>query len=341
VNELEIYYNDAQPTLSKLRAATSGRGLWESDLYSPPNIAPVADFTADITNPGIGQIVSFTDMSANLPTSWSWTISPATFEFIEGTDYDSQNPKVKFNETGSYSVNLYVENAYGNDSENKPDYINVSLLPSYCSASGGGTIYISGVTLGSISNTGTGDDHYTDYSDTLSTQLTAGGSSLISVHLGSYASPRDSLGGWIDWNHDGDFDDINEAVFNIEIVGFDVSATIVTPHDAKLGFTKMRIRDQHYGSLLPCGNTTYGEVEDYAIEVKPGSNTWVGTTTQWNDASNWSAGVVPTSSYNVIIPASPTGGNFPEIPSGLTAKCNKLTLENNATITINGDIEIE
>jgi hypothetical protein len=82
-------------------------------------------------------------------------------------------------------------------------------------------------------------------------------------------------------------------------------------------------------------------VEDYAIEVTAGSNVWKGTTTQWNTATNWSAGVIPTASYNVTIPSSPSGGNFPTIPSGYTAKCNKLTIEGGASVTINGNLEVE
>jgi len=36
VQELEIYY-DATPALSRIRAVTYGRGMWESDLYDGPN----------------------------------------------------------------------------------------------------------------------------------------------------------------------------------------------------------------------------------------------------------------------------------------------------------------
>ncbi len=38
VTELDIYYDDVTPENSRLRAATFGRGLWESDLFSEPEI---------------------------------------------------------------------------------------------------------------------------------------------------------------------------------------------------------------------------------------------------------------------------------------------------------------
>ncbi len=338
VNELEIYYNSHQPSLSKLRAATSGRGIWETDLYSPPNVPPIADFEADITSAGVDQTVSFTDLSANTPTSWNWSFTPGTISFVDGTNANSQNPKVSFDEQGNYTVQLIATNANGSDTAIKTDYIDVSLLINYCSASGGGESYITDVKLGTINNTGTGDDGYTNYTN-LSTQLTIASSNTINLHFPTYFS-GDSVGGWIDWNHDGDFDDANEKVFSALVNGFYKSATISVPYDAHLDFTTMRIREQHFGELEPCGTSSYGEVEDYSIDVLPATTTWIGNSTQWNDAANWSTGVIPTASYNVTIPASPTGGNFPEIPAGYTAKCNKLTLETNAGININGSLEV-
>jgi hypothetical protein len=47
---------------------------------------------------------------------------------------------------------------------------------------------------------------------------------------------------------------------------------------------------------------------------------------------------VPNSSYEVIIPSGVTS---PIIPSGTNAKCYSLTLENDATLEINGNLEVE
>ena len=125
VNELEIYYDEATPANSKLRAATFGRGLWESDLWSP-SPPPEADFVADKLTPTTADTVYFTDLSTNNPTSWLWEITPETFEFIEGTDSTSQNPVCIFNEPGFYTVSLTATNSSGSDTETKTDYINVS-----------------------------------------------------------------------------------------------------------------------------------------------------------------------------------------------------------------------
>jgi lysyl endopeptidase len=104
--------------------------------YDPNAILgpPVANFSANNTNPGINTQVNFTDLSSNLPSSWSWSFSPATVTYLNSTTSASKNPQVSFNATGFYSVTLTATNAYGNNSVTKTNYINViscnfSILP--------------------------------------------------------------------------------------------------------------------------------------------------------------------------------------------------------------------
>ncbi len=337
VNELEIYYNSASPSQSRLRAATSGRGLWESELYSPPNAPPVADFSADIRIPQTSQTVTFSDLSTNAPTSWHWSFTPSTITWQNGTSATSQNPEVQFTSTGNYSAKLVVSNSYGSDSIIKSSFIRVD---DYCAASGNGNRYIDDIETGSISNSGTGDDYYSDY-NYLSTQMKVGTAYNVSIHSVN-AYYHDTISCWVDWNQDGDFTDNNELSFVIAVEYYTEQRSITPPAEAALGFTRMRIRYKEGSSAVQsCGTSTYGEVEDYAIEVMPEENVWTGTTSQWNSESNWSKSVIPTSSYNVTIPSSPSGGNYPTIPAGYTANCNKLTLQGNATITVNGTLNVE
>ena len=127
VTELDIYY-DAVPANSLIRAATFGRGLWESDLYSPMS-APDADFIADNLTPTILDTVSFTDLSTNSPTTWLWTFTPATITYLNGTSGSSQNPQVRFDVPGAYTVSLTATNAGGSDTETKTNYINATDPP--------------------------------------------------------------------------------------------------------------------------------------------------------------------------------------------------------------------
>lgn len=86
---------------------------------------PVANFSANNTNPGVNTQVSFTDLSSNNPTSWLWSFSPTTVTYLNSTSETTRNPQVSFNQTGYYTVTLTANNAYGSDSETKTNYINV------------------------------------------------------------------------------------------------------------------------------------------------------------------------------------------------------------------------
>jgi PKD repeat protein len=84
---------------------------------------PIAEFSASSTSPVLNTDVLFTDLSMNIPTSWSWSFSPSTVVYVNGTDASSQNPEVQFTEAGLYTVTLTASNAYGSDAETKIDYI--------------------------------------------------------------------------------------------------------------------------------------------------------------------------------------------------------------------------
>ncbi|MHA3789216.1 alkaline phosphatase PhoX [Flavobacterium hauense] len=80
---------------------------------------PAADFTADITTVEEGETVTFTDLSTNNPTSWSWT-------FEGGTPATSteKTPVVTYETSGTYTVSLTTSNAAGTSPAiDKTDYI--------------------------------------------------------------------------------------------------------------------------------------------------------------------------------------------------------------------------
>jgi len=123
VTELEIYY-DATPTDSKLYAATFGRNVWTSDLYSPYSV-PVADFVGAPTV-GLPPLdVIFTDLSLNTITSWEW-------DFGDGNTSTMQNPVNSYNTSGVYSVKLIVVGPGGSDTITKTDYITINYHAPTC-----------------------------------------------------------------------------------------------------------------------------------------------------------------------------------------------------------------
>lgn len=138
----------------------------------------------------------------------------------------------------------------------------------YCSASGGGgedNEYISGVEVGDISNLNTGSDNYTDYSS-MSTIVSVGEHYDITVTNGE-PFDLDQCGVWIDWNKDEIFDDDEQTMMESIPGTGKFIGKISPPPGAVTGITKMRVRITYTGELSPCGNTTFGEVEDYSLFV--------------------------------------------------------------------------
>ncbi|MDF1544987.1 MAG: GEVED domain-containing protein [bacterium] len=154
----------------------------------------------------------------------------------------------------------------GNGAEG-PYTINVLAeeLTGPCSASGGCDEYIENVTMGEINNT-TACDGYGDYT-ALSANVEPGSSYPISITIGNgYSSDYGSA--WVDWNQDFVFDEVTEAItLDVSSGTGPYTGTVVVPGDAAPGTTVMRVRLNYSSYAGPCGTTTYGEVEDYSIEV--------------------------------------------------------------------------
>lgn len=119
IDDLQIY----RPT-NILRAATYGRGTWQIATYVPASAKPIARFEGFPTTICAGTSAQFTDSSANLPTSWRWTLSGGT----PGTS-NSQNPNVRYATAGTYPVKLVAINGLGSDSITMNNYIKVNALP--------------------------------------------------------------------------------------------------------------------------------------------------------------------------------------------------------------------
>ncbi len=86
------------------------------------------------------------------------------------------------------------------------------------------------------------------------------------------SSARGILDAWVDFNQDGDWNDPGEQVLVGQLLlPGDNDLGLRTPALAKAGFTYARFRVSSVGGLLPNGVATDGEVEDYRVEVVPGS----------------------------------------------------------------------
>lgn len=96
------------------------------DITAPicPTQPPVASFTASTTALCVGQSVTFTDTSTNIPFVWNWTITGAT-----PSTSTVQNPTFTFNTAGTFTVVFTATNYNGSDTVTFTDYITVTAVP--------------------------------------------------------------------------------------------------------------------------------------------------------------------------------------------------------------------
>ncbi len=123
ITELEIYY-DANTANNRLRAATFGRGLWESPLMGTmsPGIAGTITGPAEVCR-GENQVTYSIDTVENA-TSYVWTLP----EGATGVS-NSTTITVDFSDNAmSGNISVYGVNSYGNGGASSL-YINVMNLP--------------------------------------------------------------------------------------------------------------------------------------------------------------------------------------------------------------------
>lgn len=107
---------------------TDNRSGTTLTYVSPFDLSPLpsANFGVSATAPCLNQIVQFQDMTTKDPTIWLWSISPAGYTYVSGTNATSQNPQVQFTAYGNYSVQLIATNSYGSDTLLRTNYISVN-----------------------------------------------------------------------------------------------------------------------------------------------------------------------------------------------------------------------
>jgi PKD repeat protein len=126
--------------------------------FTVPTItqAPVARFYASNTNVCVGETVQFNDNSTNTPTAWSW-------QFQGGTPATSvlQHPRIKYDNPGTFNVQLTSTNNLGSNTQILSSYINVIPKPILSISANNQTICDGD----SIKLTGTGGLNYIWYDD--------------------------------------------------------------------------------------------------------------------------------------------------------------------------------
>jgi len=215
---------------------------------------------------------------------------------------------------------------------------------SYCSSASTNVNdeYIGRVQLNTIDNA-SGAQFYTDFT-AVSTDLTKSTQYTITVTPTWTGTVYDEgYAVWIDYNGDSDFDDAGELVWsNAASKTTPVSGSFTVPATATDGATRMRVSLKYNGIPTSCETFTYGEVEDYTINigVSTGGDTEAPTAPTSLIASNvaettatlsWNASTdnVGVTGYDVFQGATNIG-----TVTGTTANITGLTANTNYTFSV-------
>jgi len=144
------------------------------------------------------------------------------------------------------------------------------LQLNYCASQGNNINdeYIQRVQLNTINNPSGASSGYTDFT-AISTDLAQNTAYTITVTpLWTGTLYNEGYAVWIDYNHDGDFEDSGELVWSkAASQETPVSGSFTIPTSATQTATRMRVSMKYNGIPTSCESFSYGEVEDYTVNI--------------------------------------------------------------------------
>ena len=227
------------------------------------------------------------------------TISSATISWNGSTDnvavtgYDvykdgsllGTTATTSYNVTGlvkttTYAFTVKAKDAAGNISA-ASNALNVTTLTpqlDYCASNGKNSSYewIDLVQLAEINNA-TGDDGgYKDYTAQIAT-IAIGSTERVTVSCGFKSSTYTEFWNvWIDYNQDGVFADSEKVMTGSSSSSANLYNDFNVPTDAALGNTRMRVSMKYNANGTSCESFSYGEVEDYTVNIVATKNAGAG-----------------------------------------------------------------
>lgn len=270
-----IRFNSSSSLFSSYASGQAAVYLFKEIVAAPCNEGTL---TAGTTNATATQVLSggsidlsLTGTSTGTGLSYQWQSSPdsSSWTNISGaTNATYTATNISASTYYRAAVTCGSTTAYSTP---------VHIIISYCTAGATEQVAekISNFTFGSINNNSIATTGYEDFTS-LSTDAQKGVVLPFSVNVNDpYA--QDQILIWVDLNQDYDFDDASERVYTGTISGtYPISGNITIPNTALNGNTRLRIRlfdTESNATANACGDTQYGQVEDYTVNILPSSPT--------------------------------------------------------------------
>ncbi|MDI1256860.1 MAG: GEVED domain-containing protein [Flavobacterium sp.] len=253
----------------------------ESNIVSVTTLAPVADTTA----PSAPTTLAASGTTATT-TNLSWTASTDNvgvtgYDVYQGGVFKATVTTTTYAVTGltastAYSFYVIAKDAAGNVSaaSNTASVTTTAVTIAYCASQGNSIAdeQIGRVQVGTINNASTGGTGYTDFT-AISTNLTQNTAYTLTVTPTWTATAySEGYAAWIDYNKDGDFADAGEQVFTkATSTTTPATGSFTVPATATLGATRMRVSMKYNATPTSCEAFSYGQVEDYTVNIVAGT----------------------------------------------------------------------
>lgn len=323
---------------------------------SNTNFTITAGSTGDTTAPTAPTLSASGTTQTTTNLSWSGAtdnVAVTGYDVYRGTTLLGSTASTTYSVTGltaatAYTFSVKAKDAAGNISVSS-NTINVTTLsgtstPTYCDSKGNSVNdeYIGRVQLNTINNASTGNNGYTDFTS-ISTSLNKSANYTITITpIWTGSTYSEGYAVWIDYNQDGDFDDAGELVWSkTASTTTPVSGSFTVPSSASSGATRMRVSMKYNGVPTSCEAFSYGEVEDYTVNLSTGTadttapsaptNLTASGTTQTTTNLSWNASTdnVGVTSYDIYSGASLLGN-----VSGTTSNVTGLTASTAYTFSV-------
>jgi bacillolysin len=254
----------------------SGNLSASSNVVSVTTLTPVPDTTA----PTAATLLATGTTSTSTNLSWTGAtdnVGVTGYDVYQGSTLKASVTTTSYAVTGltastSYSFYVVAKDAAGNLSpaSNTVSVTTTATTLTYCTATATNTVdeRIGKVVFGTISNTSTGTAGYENFT-ALSTNAVRGAANTITI-TPTWTSTVYSEGYavFIDYNQNGLFTDAGETVWTkAASTTTPVTGTFTIPTTATLGSTRMRVAMKYNAIPAACGSYTYGQVEDYTVNI--------------------------------------------------------------------------
>lgn len=215
-------------------------------------------------------------------TNLTWTASTDNvavtgYDIYQGTTLKGSSTTTSYTVTGltastAYTFTVKAKDAAGNVSaaSNAVNVTTTATSLTYCTSKGNSSAdeRIGKVVFGTINNTSTGTTGYENYT-AIATNATRGTAYTITITPNWTSSVySEGYAVFIDYNQDGDFTDSGETAWTkATSTTSPVSGSITIPSTATLGTTRVRVSMKYNGIPTSCESFSYGQVEDYTINI--------------------------------------------------------------------------